>query len=74
MSTLITPAHIDQAFRRLSEACEALPVLVDCLDQAKKYYSEQGHPDPWFSVVLDVMFAIDMHDAGEAPDWFGCDQ
>ncbi|MGR3611036.1 MAG: hypothetical protein ACU0BN_19575 [Sulfitobacter sp.] len=68
--TIISPEHIEQAFHRLSEACESLPVLIDCLDQAKKHYSEQGHSDPWFSVVLDVMFAMDMHDAGNAPDWF----
>lgn len=70
MTSSITPEYVDQAFHRLSEACESLPVLVDCLDQAKKYYGEKGHLADWFSVVLDVMFAMDMHDAGLAPDWF----
>jgi hypothetical protein len=73
MNEHFSPEQIDLAFRRLDDACHRFPVLIDCLDQASKAYRQDGHLD-WFTVILDVMFAMDLHDAGLAPDWFGCDQ
>lgn len=69
MTDHFSPEQIDLAFRRLHDACQRFPVLVDCLDQASKAYRDEGHMD-WFTVILDVMFAMDLHDAGLAPDWF----
>lgn len=61
-------AEIDRLFLMLKEACDRMPILTLALDDAMKFYADSGRD--FFGSVLDVMLAMDLHDAGQAPDWF----
>ena len=68
MNKPLDDAEIDRLFLMLKESCDRMPHLTLILDEAMKFYLDSGRE--WVTAVLDVMLAMELHDSGQAPDWF----